>query len=52
MIYEERKSVGRALNHVKSDSMNICVCVRKRPIFDKEMQMGEIDAVSVFNPKI
>lgn len=32
--------------------MAISVCVRKRPIFPKEMGKGEIDAVSVFNPKI
>ena len=32
--------------------MAISVCVRKRPIFPKEMTKGEIDAVSVFNPKI
>lgn len=32
--------------------MNICVCVRKRPLFDKEYQAGEIDCVSVKNPKV
>ncbi len=32
--------------------MNICVCVRKRPLFEKETQVGEIDAVSCFNPNI
>ena len=32
--------------------MNICICVRKRPLFDKEYQLGEIDAVSTSNPKV
>lgn len=32
--------------------MNICVCVRKRPLFEKETLAGEIDAVSCFNPRI
>jgi kinesin family member 2/24 len=52
MIAEQRGQIGRALNHVSSDSMNICVCVRKRPLFDKETSNGEIDAVSCFNPRI
>lgn len=32
--------------------MNICICVRKRPLFDKEYTSGEIDCVSASNPKI
>ena len=32
--------------------MSICICVRKRPLFDKEYQGGEIDAVSASNPKV
>jgi len=32
--------------------MDICVCVRKRPLFEKETQAGEIDSVSCSNPKI
>jgi len=32
--------------------MSICVCVRKRPLFDKEERDGEIDCVSVNNPSI
>ena len=32
--------------------MNICICVRKRPLFDKEYQSGEIDAVSASNPRV
>lgn len=30
--------------------MKICVCVRKRPLFQKELQAGEIDCVSCNNP--
>lgn len=32
--------------------MNLCVCVRKRPLFEKEAKGGEIDCVSASNPKI
>ena len=32
--------------------MNLCVCVRKRPLFDKEYQAAEIDCVSASNPKV
>ena len=52
MIADARQNITKPLNHIKADSMNISVCVRKRPIFTKEMGRGEIDAVSVFNPKI
>lgn len=41
-----------ALNHVSSQQMKICVCVRKRPLFEKETNSGEIDVVTVRNPKI
>jgi len=52
MIDSERAQIVGAFNHVSSNSMKICVCVRKRPMFDKETAMGEIDAVSCANPKI
>lgn len=32
--------------------MSICICVRKRPLFDKEYQLGEIDSCSASNPNI
>ena len=32
--------------------MDICICVRKRPLFDKEYAAGEIDSVSTSNPKV
>ena len=38
--------------HSNSEDSKIYVCVRKRPIFDKEIQNGEIDCVSAINPKV
>ena len=38
--------------HSTSEGSKIYVCVRKRPIFDKEIQNGEIDCISAINPKI
>jgi kinesin family protein 2/24 len=38
--------------HSTSESSKICVCVRKRPIFEKEIQNGEIDCISAINPKV
>ena len=32
--------------------MAICVCVRKRPLFEKETVQGEIDVCTVSNPKM
>lgn len=52
MIQQERANVNQALNHVSSQKMQICVCVRKRPLFEKETQAGEIDVVTCNNPKI
>lgn len=52
MIDDKRQQVSQALNHVSSASMKICVCVRKRPLFEKETLAGEIDAVSCANPRI
>lgn len=36
LIDKHKKKVEPALNHLSSSSMNLCVCVRKRPLFDKE----------------
>ena len=38
--------------HSTSEGQKIYVCVRKRPIFEKEIQNGEIDCVSALNPKV
>ena len=38
--------------HVFADQMKISVCFKKRPIFQHELADGDIDVVSVRNPKI
>jgi len=38
--------------HLSPEGLKINVCVRKRPIFKKELSAGEIECVSVANPKI
>ena len=38
--------------HQNTSNMKISICVRKRTIFTKEEERGEIDAVSAANPKI
>ena len=35
-----------------SNDMKICICVRKRPIFEKELKGGYFDCCSTCNPKI
>ena len=52
MISQYRTQVPVQENHVSPSSLRICVCVRKRPIFQKEEAQGEIDTVSCSNPKI
>ena len=36
LVEQQKAQVGPALNHVSATEMNICICVRKRPLFDKE----------------
>ena len=38
--------------HRAGDTLKINVCVKKRPIFQQELEKGEIDVVSCSNPKI
>ena len=52
LIEDKKKEVGAALNHVSATQMNICINVRKRPLFDKEYSQGIIDCVSTSNPKV
>jgi kinesin family member 2/24 len=42
----------RKKQHISSLGMNIYVCVRKRPLFEKEVKDGQIDCVSSANPII
>lgn len=37
-------------SHLTTANMKISVCVRKRPLFSKEANNGEIDSISVANP--
>lgn len=38
--------------HISADQLKISVCIKKRPIFIKELENGEIDCVSFVNPKV
>ena len=52
MINQYRQQVPAQDAHVSSSNLKICVCVRKRPIFNKEEAQGEIDSISCSNPRI
>ncbi|CAG9331535.1 unnamed protein product [Blepharisma stoltei] len=52
MVDQFRLQVPPQQPHVPSSELKICVCVRKRPIFQKEEKNGEIDALSCANPVI
>jgi len=52
MMDNYRLGAADAKPHTSTVNMKISVCVRKRPIFQKESQAGEIDAVSAANPLI
>ncbi|KRX02258.1 P-loop containing nucleoside triphosphate hydrolase [Pseudocohnilembus persalinus] len=52
MIQQQRFPSEQITPHVPSSSYKLCVLVRKRPIFEKEEEKGEIDAISCSNPMI
>lgn len=52
MIEQYRQKLPDALKHRIFETLKLVVCVRKRPIFNKELANEEIDCVSVSNPKI
>ena len=54
MMAKKKESISKnkPLKHIYSDDSKIFVVVRKRPIFQKELNSGEIDCVSVVNPRI
>jgi kinesin family member 2/24 len=52
MLEKYKLTPNDAHPHISTANMKISVCVRKRPIFQKEEQSGEIDAVTSANPKI
>ena len=49
---KEAISKNKPSKHIDSEDSKIFVVVRKRPIFQKELNSGEIDCVSVVNPRI
>lgn len=38
--------------HIPADQLKISVCIKKRPIFQKEQEGGDIDCVSFSNPRV
>lgn len=52
LINEHRFNTHMLSDHVSSSNVRLCVCVRKRPLFEKEITDGENDAVSCANPQI
>ena len=49
---KQETSKQKKSNHTYSDNSKIFVVVRKRPLSQKEINNGEIDCVSVINPKM
>lgn len=52
MVEQEVVKVAKKKQHHLADTMKISVCFKKRPVFPNELANGEIDVVSVHNPKI
>lgn len=52
MIDQQREKINQPYEHLTAENLRIAVCVRKRPIFPKELATGELDCVSVSNPLI
>ena len=54
MMAKKKEAIAKSkpTKHINSEGSKIFVVVRKRPIFQKELNNGEIDCVSVVNPRI
>ena len=54
MVSKKKESLSKSqpLKHIGSEDSKIFVVLRKRPMFQKEINNGEIDCISVINPKI
>ncbi len=52
MIEKYRQGAKKMRPHLSPEVLKINVCVRKRPVFKKEQQNGEIDCVTVANPQV
>ena len=54
MITQKKQNLFKTfkpLPHIDSSDSKIFVVVRKRPIFQKEINNGEIDCISIINPR-
>ena len=52
MIQKQQLKSSEFKDYLTADKLKLSVCVRKRPLFQKEIKDGEIDALSMQNPKI
>ena len=52
MIKENWLEEEKSKDYNSSNDMKICICVRKRPMFEKEYSQGYFDCCSTSNPKI
>lgn len=52
LIENSRLQPSEARPQMLNQSMKIQICVRKRPIFQKEEYAEEIDCVSACNPRV
>lgn len=52
MIDKYRVNAKEMRPHLSPEELKINVCIRKRPLFPKEAQAGELDCISVANPKV
>eukprot|EP00826_Nyctotherus_ovalis_P019736 TRINITY_DN16129_c0_g1_i2.p1 TRINITY_DN16129_c0_g1~~TRINITY_DN16129_c0_g1_i2.p1 ORF type:complete len:227 (-),score=83.01 TRINITY_DN16129_c0_g1_i2:45-725(-) len=52
MIEKFRGNAKQMRPHLSPESLKINICIRKRPLFNKEAQNGELDCVNVANPKV
>ncbi len=52
MVEHSRQNILEMIPHTSSENIKISVCIKKRPLFQNELTNGEIDCVTVFNPKV
>ena len=52
MIENYRLGAAPMKPHLSPETLKINICVRKRPLFKKELTVGELDCISVANPNV
>mmetsp|Transcript_9728 Transcript_9728/g.8692 ORF Transcript_9728/g.8692 Transcript_9728/m.8692 type:complete len:550 (-) Transcript_9728:141-1790(-) len=52
MIRQYRENLSKEQAHLPPDDMKICICVRKRPISNKEIKKFDYDSVTCLNPTV